>query len=275
MVERGASVGSYQLEEQLEARGRCGVYRGVNRSRGEQARIKLTQDASIETSLLREAELLARVSHPGITKVLESGAREQGRHYLATELLEGEPLERRVLRAALDVREVLHLGQALCGAMAEVHRQQLVHRDLSPRTVFLAPGQGGRRYRPVVLHFDLAEDLRRPSPESLAGTPMYMAPEQLRGGPVDCRTDIYLLGQLLFGMLMRRPLFEAVPFSARLAAATTRQPRVQTGAWLPAALASVVDQCLEFAPEDRYSSMAELEHALRRLEAKEAGPNLR
>lgn len=270
-------MGSYELEERIETRGLCHIYRGVHRHHGDLARIKVANAVAVavEDSILREAALLSRISHPGVARLLESGAYTKGRHYLATEPLEGETVDLRVRRGTLHLQEVLHIGQALCVAMAAVHRQRIAHRDLSPRTVVLAPQRSERGYRPVVMHFDVAEDLDQPRLEVVAGTPMYMAPEQMRGGPVDGRTDIYLLGHLLFVMLARRPLFEGIPFPARIAAATTGEPRVRTGRWIPKALASVLDRCLEYAPEKRYSSMAELEHALKSLETNQASPGLR
>lgn len=153
---------------------------------------------------IEEAEAVARLSHSNIVQLHDVGASEAG-PYLVFELLQGEPLSRRLERGPLPVTEAARMALDLAKALAHAHAASVVHRDLKPSNVFLcADGQV------KVLDFGLALVFgRRRTVEG--GTPEWMAPEQRRGAPEDERTDVWALGAILFRALSGRE-----PASSRL-----------------------------------------------------------
>jgi serine/threonine protein kinase len=149
----------------------------------------------------RGARAAAAVTHPGVCQIYEIGE-EEGTPYIVMQLLEGESLAERLKRGPLPVVEATQLGAAVLDALEDLHGHGFVHRDLKPSNLFLTA------HGVKVLDFGLARLL--PSPASveldetpsqvteagaLVGTPRYMAPEQLRGGSVDARTDLFALGR--------------------------------------------------------------------------------
>ena len=162
----------------------------------------------------REARATAGLNHPNILTIHEVGI-EQGRPFLVTELLEGESL-RRVLRQGLPSHATTaEWGLAVAHGLAAAHTKTIVHRDVKPDNVFLTTDN-----RVKILDFGLAKILETETSDedetaalssdtaagTLLGTMGYMAPEQLRGDPVDVRTDVFSLGCVLYELLSgRRP----------------------------------------------------------------------
>jgi tetratricopeptide (TPR) repeat protein len=211
----GRGVGPYQVLGTLGAGAMATVYWARHTESGEMAALKtvLGPRESLLPRIRREIQALARIRHPGIVRILDSGTQD-GVPWYAMELIEGVTLREHVppLQSRLsepELAERLSLVRRLCAALAYLHGEGLIHRDLKPGNVLVRPGG-----RPVLVDFGLvsggpglagreALDIE----VSAAGTPMYMAPEQIRGELLDARADLYALGCILYELLTGRPPF--------------------------------------------------------------------
>ncbi len=186
-------------------------------------------DPRAQRRLLREARAAAGLDHPNIASVYEIGE-DQGRHFIAMQFVEGEPLDARLRRTSLTQAEAATLAADVADALAAAHLRGITHRDIKPSNIVITP-----RGRAVVLDFGLAKPGAEPdsdaqtasalsSPGAAVGTVPYMSPEQVRGERVDARSDIFSLGVTLYEMLSgRRPFDESSP-AATASAVLTREP---------------------------------------------------
>ncbi len=265
-------AGRYVLEQLLGRGGMGTVYRARDLRGEEPLALKLIHpellgDPDAGARFVREARIVARLRHPAIVTVRDFGTFGDRGAYLAMELVAGPDL-RHVLvsEGRLEARRALSILATVCGAVEAAHREQVLHGDLKPENILL-PGEG---VEAKVLDFGFARVFgdRVPAangPTSAAGagavvgTPAYMAPEQLRGGTVDTRTDVFSLGVLAYEMLTGE-----LPFGrgslADLVLAHSRGA-ARTGA-APAALARAVHAALEPEPDRRPASAQALAHLL-------------
>jgi serine/threonine-protein kinase len=178
--------------------------------------LELVRSNDAMTRFQRELEAIQRLRHPNVVRALDHGTIADGRPYLVLELLEGPSLRDVLMdRGALPPREMMEILAPLCDALAVAHDAGLVHRDVKPSNVILARDEEGR-IRPVLLDFGLVKLVDQAGPgltssRSMLGTPAAMAPEQMRGQPVDARTDVYALGLLIYHMLTGQPAFGGAP----------------------------------------------------------------
>jgi serine/threonine protein kinase len=152
--------------------------------------------------LRREREILARLDHPSIARLIDVGDDPDGLPYVVMEYVDGEPIDAYCDRAGLGLRERLELLEAVCAAVDVAHRSLVVHRDLKPSNVLVT--RGGE---PKLVDFGIAR--RLDDEDATLGTsrlltPRWASPEQLRGGPVTTAADIYALGLLLCHLLTGR-----------------------------------------------------------------------
>jgi len=235
--------------------------------------------------LLREARAAAGLNHPNIAAiydVLEADA-DTGM-FIVMEYVEGTSLDEMVRLGPLPVRRVLQIGLELADALAAAHAQGVVHRDLKPSNVRLTAAGHVK-----VLDFGLArildadvrvrDDSDRDTAtlteaNQLVGTPAYMAPEQLRGGRGDQKSDIYGLGVLLFELLTgRRPFDAPTPIDLAVQALTKGVPDVRAGRPdVPADLAAVIARATAIEPHDRLGSAQELRDLLQDIHAGQPTP---
>ena len=197
---------------------------------------------------LAEAEAISRLSHPNILHIHDRGTGEAG-PFLVLELLEGESLARRLERGPVELAEAVRIALGVARGLAHAHVRGVVHRDLKPSNVFLRTDGHVK-----VLDFGLAHLLGRPHHFD-GGTPGWLAPEQLRGGEEDERTDVWALGALLFRML----------------SGTDPSP---AGLHLPAApdLEALVESMLEQDPERRPRDASHVVEALEPVSHRLAAP---
>jgi hypothetical protein len=255
--------GRYELHR-LIGEGTFGrVYRGRDRRLRREVAIKVIKpwwadDPAWSERFEREAQLLARLSHPNIVQIYDVGQSEEGLWYVA-ELVEGESLAARVRRGPLAPDGAADIAAQLCAALAHMHAGQLIHRDIKPANVLL-DGRG----RVKLGDFSLAR-LGGGSSDgapTLAGTPRYMAPEQARGRPATAATDLYSVGVVLYEMLAGRPPFGGGT-PVELALRHLAEPPAPLPASVPPGLAAVVMRALAKDPRERYASAAAMASALR------------
>lgn len=177
--------------------------------------LELVRSVDALTRFQRELDAIERLHHPNVVAGLGHGTLPDGRPYLVLEYVEGPSL-REVLheRGALPPVEMLAILEPLCDALHVAHEAGLIHRDVKASNVILARKNGA--IRPVLLDFGLVKLVDQVGPgltssRSMLGTPAAMAPEQMRGQPVDPRTDIYALGLLAYHMLTGQPAFGGAP----------------------------------------------------------------
>jgi eukaryotic-like serine/threonine-protein kinase len=190
-------LGRYELGEVLGVGGSAIVYRGRDRRTERGVALKrffAGVDGPDRLRQHREVRTLARLDHPGLVRLLDAGT-EHGRAHLVTDLVEGPTLARRLEDGPLPVAEVVELGAALADALAYIHAEEVTHRDIKPANVLLDPDDG-----PRLADFGIAlvvDATRVTTTDAVVGTAAYMAPEQLRGGPVGAAADVYALGLVL------------------------------------------------------------------------------
>ncbi len=190
-------VGRYRLVERIGQGGMGEVWRAHHPGLRRDVAIKiLRSDRAMADQIARfEAEIaaLSELSHPNIVRVYDSGVTDDGLCYYAMELLRGETLEARVRRAGpLDAETATSVMRQICRALAEAHDHGIVHRDLTPRNVFLDASRDTELAK--LIDFGIAARTTGGAAIVVAGTPAYMPPEQARGEAATPAADLYALG---------------------------------------------------------------------------------
>lgn len=268
-------AGRYHAVRLLGAGGMGVVYAGVEERTGAEVALKLLhprmawRERTVKR-FAREAQILAALSHPNIVRLIEYVADWQV-PVLVMERVAGQPLDA-VIRASgpLGLEAAADLALQVLAALEAAHGAHVVHRDLKPSNVLLgqAPGRAG----PVVkvLDFGLAlmlegaHDTRMTAAGALIGTPSFMAPEQVLGGEIDERTDLYALGVVLFNALTGRHLHFARSFGELIRIYSTQpEPTARDLAGLgPEPIAAFMARALAAAPRDRFQSARQMTEAL-------------
>ena len=282
-----SQIGQYRILREIGVGGMGMVFAGEHLLIQRRAAIKtllpaFSKQPEIVDRFFNEARATSAISDPGIVQVFDFGYHVDGTAYIVMELLEGEGLADRLDRlGTLPIQSALRIARQIASSLAAAHAKGIVHRDLKPENIFLIrdrEAQGGERTK--ILDFGIcaileASDAAAPA-ETMIGTPIYMSPEQCRGGGRgDPRSDIYGLGCVLFQMLTGQAPFERETISEVIQAHLTEQPPLASSLReeVPALIDELVQRCLAKAPEDRFPSMAELgaaiEYALAELSAPE------
>jgi serine/threonine-protein kinase len=268
----------YQVGRRLGEGGMSYVYRAQDVDTGAAVAVKillprLSRDPAAVERLRREATIAMRLDHPNVCPIVRMGEADR-MIYLVMPYLEGEPLsEHETRRGPFPVAEGIPLLVQVCHGLQHAHELQIIHRDLKPENVMLVPegeaDTGDPRFRAVVMDFGLAKE-RRASPEMakltatgiVLGTPEFMSPEQIRGKPLDGRSDVYALGILAFELFTGQLPFAGKSAQetmiARLRGSPTKLRDLR--AELPAKLEAVILRCLAIDPAERFQSMDELAH---------------
>ena len=267
----GSRIGPYEIVGFLGAGGMGQVYRARDARLGREVAIKVLPAGVLEESAVRRFEVEARaagsLNHPNIIAVYDVGTHD-GIPYLVCELVEGQTLRER-LDKPLAMSTAIDLALQFAQGLSAAHDRGVVHRDLKPENLFVT-NEG----RLKILDFGLArlvhEDSAR-KPVTRAGTVMgtvgYMSPEQVRGLPVDHRSDIFSFGLILHELLTGKPAFER-PSAAEISAAIVNDPPPVLPRDLPSALVQLVSRCLEKDPARRFQSARELASELERMDSK-------
>ncbi|HET8774209.1 MAG TPA: protein kinase [Thermoanaerobaculia bacterium] len=280
----GTRLGPYEIVQAIGSGGMGDVYRARDSRLDRDVAVKVlperfARDAEAKMRFEREAKAVASLAHPNILSIHDYGS-DGGAAYSVTELLEGETLRRRIVEGPIPWRKAIEIGAAIADGLAAAHAKGIIHRDLKPENIFLTTDG-----RVKILDFGIAQLVRqepaaegldptsmptapmKTDPHSVVGTAGYMAPEQLRGEPVDATTDIFSLGALLYEMATGRPAFIRATVIDSLSAILAETPDVfaVSERMIPYELARVIHRCLEKKRAERFQSARDLAFALRAI----------
>lgn len=276
-LKRGDLVAeSYRIIDRIARGGTAIVYRAEHLGLQRQVALKLLCPPSnarpgndFERRFILEARTLAELNHPNIVDVFDFGRIEDGRCFLAMELVEGPRLSDLFRDPDVSASDRLDVLIQVCRGILHAHRQGVIHRDIKLSNALVTRRDGCLLVK--VLDFGLAKLMDEDDPELTQhgltlGSPHFMSPEQARGWQLDHRTDIYSLGVLTWCAFTGE-----YPFTGPSSSATMLQHVVEPVPWLskahtvhpvPAGLCSTVRRCMAKDPEDRFGSVSELIAAL-------------
>jgi eukaryotic-like serine/threonine-protein kinase len=261
----GETIGSYRVSAQL-GRGVTGeIFLGENATGGKAA-IKLllpelAGNADVVMRFFNEAKTTAKVRHPGVIEIYETGYYGQGQPYVAMEHLVGESLGARILASGrLSATQIAELSQQVAAVLAATHAVGIVHRNLSPENVYIVTRDGRETVK--VLGFDLAKVPGDPLAAPIYGNPSYVAPEDLAGGVVDARADVYSLGCCAFAMACGKPPFSFATLDDARQYALAVAPRIRSFVPdVPVQLDHLLSRLLAKNPGERPQVMDEISRA--------------
>ncbi len=265
-AERPDSLGRIGHYEVLEMLGRGGfgiVFRAFDEKLQRVVAVKVLMPSIAATSparkrFLREARAAGAVQHENVVRIYETG--EEPLPYLVMEFVPGETLQQRLDRTGpLDVGETLAIGRQLAEGLAAAHAKGLVHRDIKPSNILIDAGP----QQVKITDFGLAraaDDASLTRSGVVAGTPMYMAPEQAKGEHIDHRADLFSLGSVIYALLTGRPPFRAETTLAVLkrVADDTPRPMREVIPETPEWLCRIVEKLHAKNPADRFQTAKEV-----------------
>jgi serine/threonine protein kinase/tetratricopeptide (TPR) repeat protein len=273
----GRTLGHYRIVEQIGAGGMGVVYRAHDEQLDRDVALKvlpagtLADDAS-RKQFRKEALALAKLSHPNIAIIFEFSSQEDV-DFLAMELIPGKPLSDRLHGGAMPQPEIVRLATQLAEGLAAAHDQGVIHRDLKPANLFVTPDGrlkildfGLAKHTPTASGADLTRSITADT-GTVSGTVPYMSPEQLRGLPVDPRSDIYAAGAVLHEMATGRRAFPQTQGAELMGAILYESPALarSVNKYVSPGLESIVSKSLAKDPSQRYQSARELRVALEGL----------
>ena len=272
----GTRLGPYEILAPLGAGGMGEVYRARDRKLDRDVAIKVlpasvAADPDTLARFEREAKAVAALSHPNILSIFDFGT-AGGISYAVTELLEGQTLREKLLPGPVPPKQAVDYALQIARGLSAAHEKGIVHRDLKPENLFVT--RGGHL---KILDFGLAKRVEavapgaetsaptrsdHTEPGTVLGTMGYMSPEQVRGLPVDHRSDIFSFGAVLYELLSGKKAFNKSTASDSIAAILKEEPPALPGRDVPIALDQVVRHCLEKDRDDRFQSARDAAFAL-------------
>jgi len=271
----GTRLGAYEIVSLVGSGGMGEVYRANDTRLDRTVAIKVvggrvTISPEFRLRFEREARHIAALNHPRICTLFDVGYQDEI-NFLVMEYLEGETLSRRLRRGAVSLEQTLRIGIEICDALASAHRHGIVHRDLKPGNVMLtksgaklldfglALSMAPMMTSPIDATVSPTEDHRLMPSEILVGTLPYMAPEQISGGRIDERTDIFAFGALLYELATGKRAFEGTDRGDLIVKILDRNPPpLAERVAVPAAFDRVVRKCLAKDPDERWQSAHDL-----------------
>lgn len=262
------TLGKYQIVREI-ARSNDIVWEAVDAELGRRVAIKELNlpDGVTEAQrqerihrFLREAKAAGRLSHPNIVTIHEVGV-DKGRYYIVMEYLDGENLRERLQRqGAIPLREAVDITLQVLSALEHAHQRNVVHRDIKPENIHLLPDGLVK-----LTDFGIARITYEPNitiDGQIFGTPSYMSPEQIEGKEIDCRTDIFSMGVVLYEMLTGRKPFIGESIVTITYNIMNKEPTPPPG--VPYGIEQVLMRAMAKRPTDRYDSAREMAEELRR-----------
>lgn len=273
----GNALGPYELLTPLGAGGMGEVWRARDSKLGREVAVKVLPeafgaDADRLARFQQEAKVLAALSHPNILTIFEFGVHE-GSPFLVMELLEGETLRERLGGRPMSPRRAVELALQVANGLAAAHEQGIIHRDLKPENLFLTKDGrvklldfGLAKLRPQAAGSQVETQGFLSEPGTVVGTSGYMSPEQVQGGEVDARSDLFSLGVVLWEMLTgRAPFRRESALETMHAILKEEAPELDPALKVPPGLVRILESCLAKAPEGRFHSAHDLAFALEAL----------
>jgi serine/threonine-protein kinase len=265
-------LGQYRLRERIAVGGMGEVYRAEHVLLRRPCALKLIRaefanDPEVRRRFEHEVQMTATLTHPNTVQVFDYGNARDGTFYYVMEYLPGLNLEQVVTKEGpLAPERIVHIMRQVCGSLHEAHAAGLIHRDLKPSNVILGE-RGGMKDVAKLLDFGLVLSADRADFSSVAGSPLFMSPEQAAGrADLDARSDIYGLGALMYYLATGRPPFVRDGIAAVLIA--HRQdpvvPPTDIQPGIPKSLEAVILRCLEKDPANRLPSVEALLDTLNR-----------
>lgn len=268
-------AGRYEVGELIGRGGMANVYRGTDATLGRTVAIKVLSDSfaadpDFVARFRREAQAAAKMNHPNVVNVYDSGA-DDGTNYIVMEFVQGRTLAEIIAHdGRLMPERSIEIAEAVCDALAFAHREGIVHRDIKPGNIMVTSAGEVK-----LMDFGIARQEQQETVAQTAavlGTAQYLSPEQARGEALDLRSDIYSLGVVLYEMLVGKPPF-AGDSAVALAMAHVQEapvPPSQVASGIPSDLDSVVMRALAKNPDNRYGSTLEFKQDLERVRAGQA-----
>jgi len=277
------SISRYRIIEKLGAGGMGEVFLAEDTKLGRKVALKLlaeelTQNRDRLSRFDQEAYAASALNHPNILTIYEMGD-EGGRHFIATEFIDGITLRKRLAGVPMDLAEVLNVAIQIAGALEEAHAAGIIHRDIKPENIMIR-----RNSHVKVLDFGLAKLTERPDAQEadteaitramvqtdagmVLGTSQYMSPEQARGKLVDARTDIWSLGVVLYEMASGRAPFTGETKTDIIVAIARNDPAplARFAPNAPAEFEWIVMKALRKNVDERYQTIKEFESDLKKL----------
>jgi serine/threonine-protein kinase len=285
----GTTYGSYRVTGVLGKGGMGTVFSAEHVTIGKRAAIKIlngeyAKDPNIVARFFREARIVNEIRHENIVDIFDFGTEKDGTPYFVMELLEGEAISSRLKKERpFPENLVLDVGVQVAQALAAVHRMGVVHRDLKPDNIFLVE-RAKRQNFVKLLDFGIAKVMEGGAEDHLTrtgtilGTPVYMAPEQIKGRSVDQRTDVYSLGAILYELATGRPPFMAGDGGVlRLLSQHLMEdpePPRRLNPNIGGRTEEAIMRCLRKEAGERFNTMSELAAALERGERAATHPAL-
>lgn len=277
------SISRYRILEKLGSGGMGDVYLAEDTRLGRKVALKLiaeelTQNRDRLSRFDQEAYAASALNHPNILTIYEMGD-EGGRHFIATEFIDGRTLRAHLSGAPMELTEVLNVAIQIASALEEAHAAGIIHRDIKPENVMIR-----RSGHVKVLDFGLAKLTERPASDDtdteavtralvqtdagmVLGTSQYMSPEQARGKPIDERTDIWSLGVVLYEMTAGRAPFAGETKTDIIVAIAKSEPAAlaRFAPNTPPEFEWIVLKALRKNVDERYQTVRELESDLKKL----------
>lgn len=255
------TIGKYRLVSRIGQGAMGEVFKAHDPSLNRMVAVKtissnLGTESELRRRFLREAQSAARLNHPNIITVYDFGE-EQGRIFMAMELLEGTDLKDLIGSHALpDLERKLDVMEQVCEGLAFAHSMEVVHRDLKPGNVHVQPSGQVK-----ILDFGLARlgasEMTRTG--MVMGTPHYMSPEQVRGEKADARSDVFALGSMFYELLAGRKAFDGDSMHTVLFQVLQEEPEpIRNWVDLPPILVEVVERALQKDPTARFHDASQM-----------------
>lgn len=272
-------IGRYQIQGEL-GRGAMGVvYRAHDPNIGREVAIKTIhldlQEAEAVERFRREAKAAGALSHPNIVTIYDAGE-DNGVFYIAMELLSGETLQQMLTKGTMTISEMIRIMEQVSSALDYAHARHVVHRDVKPANIMISGGHV------KVMDFGLAKitSTMATATNRVVGTPSYMSPEQIMGGTIDGRSDVFSIGAMLYEMLAGKRPFRGDNIAVVMFQIMKEDPAplTEVNPSIPSGLNTVVTKALAKEPAGRYQTCGELIEDLRNFEtlgAKKGGKSAR